>query len=195
MTFAKIINSSSMLKEYRTLLLLCITAYLWFVMYLQLIQSNFLLSATRSQNKDTCLTSKSECFNLIYEFSKTQPRLISLVREVPNMASHPKSGKPYKVPNIVHLINFGNKQPFLFYNYVVYKSIDKYIRPMAIFVWGDQLPDNTESWWMRTLQEVPNIYHVVIQPQREIGGKKVRYIAHASDYLRLAILKGKECNL
>jgi hypothetical protein len=135
-----------------------------------------------------CLLSLPGCLRLI---SKLQvPELISSPLDTPIITHHPVTNAAFKVPNIVHVISFGDQQPFRFFNYVAFKSYHKYIKPHAIFFWGDHLPKDSE-WWTRTVKEVPNIYYVNIKPLSKLGGEPIKFVAHASDYLRLDIMSSK----
>ena len=130
-----------------------------------------------------CITSLSGCLRLIYKIKGIQPpQLISHEKKTPTEPFHPTTKLPYKVPNIVHVIRFQQQLPFKFFNYVAFKSYDKYIKPHAIFFWGDNLPQESE-WWERTVKEVPNIYYVNIKPRSTLGGEPIKFVAHASDYL------------
>ena len=143
---------------------------------------------------DVGFTAQSQYFELIQQLSNSTPQLMSFLQDIPldiQSKVHPKYQKPYLVPNIIHTISFGLEQPFKFYNYIAYKSFQKFIRPTAIFLWADRQPSLNSTWWKQTLQEVSNIYFVYIQPRRTIGGKRIKFVAHASDYLRLEILEGE----
>ena len=118
------------------------------------------------------------------------PQLISYRTDVIIKKTHDTNGKAFLVPNIVHLISFGTGQPFMFYNYIAYKSFQKFIQPHAIILWADYLPSTNSTWWNQTLQEVANIYFMQTKPTVEIGGKKVIFAAHAADYLRMQLILG-----
>ena len=137
-----------------------------------------------------CRHSKQECLQALSNFLGRKPILLSY--EVPQVqySVHPITGMNLSVPNIVHLISFGDKQPFVFYNYVLYKSIAKYIKPHVIVLWADTLPAENNTWWQKTLQQVPNIYFIYTKPYDVIAGQKIHFIEHASDLLRLEILRG-----
>ena len=148
--------------------------------------------ATRVDSGDVdndCMTTTDACLTFVQRISGFKPKLLSF-RSKANRSrrSHPVTGQPFKVPNIVHLISFGDKQPFSFYNYVGFKSFDKYLSPLGIFLWADHPPADNATWWKKTLQEVANVYFLPIVPVRHIGGRKVSYIAHAADYLRLQLI-------
>ena len=137
------------------------------------------------------LDSVHDCLQLITTLTGQQPVLRSFVQQQLVERVHLKTGQQFIVPNIVHLVSFGDKQPFVFYNYVAYMSIAKYIKPHVIVLWADTLPAENNTWWQKTLQQVPNIYSVFKKPYDRISGKKVIHIEHASDVLRLEVLRGK----
>ena len=154
----------------------------------------YLRENTPSHNSDLidndCMTTREACLTMIQELSGKKPELLSISsKENKARSSHPITGQPFKVPNIVHLISFGDQQPFLFYNYIAFKSFHKYLSPLAIFLWADHPPGNN-AWWNQTLQEVDNVYFMPTLPVRRIGGRNVSFIAHAADYLRLQLIKG-----
>ena len=148
------------------------------------------LPSDHTSNITDCFTSKAHCLRLIEQKTGEQPLLISFVRNTTYDRVHIKTGKPFQVPNIVHFISFGTEQPFMFYNYIAYKSIHKYIQPHAIFLWADNLPSEKSRWWKQTIREVANIYFVQTMPPKQIAGKNIKFAAHASDYLRLLIMRG-----
>ena len=145
----------------------------------------------RSVQEKSCMTSTEHCVEFIHNYTGVQPTLLSFYKNNSRVSNkHPVSGKPFKVPNIVHLIRIGEEQPFRFYNYVGYKSFHKYLKPLAIFLWADRLPDNNNTWWRKIIQEVANIFFVQIQPITKIAGRKIKYTAHAADYMRIQLIKG-----
>ena len=138
-----------------------------------------------------CMTTLDACLTLIQRTSGLKPERLSYrIKDHKARSTHPITGQPFKVPNIVHLISFGDQQPFLLYNYVAFKSYDKYLSPLAIFLWADHPPAKNNIWWNQTLQEVDNVYFVPTLPVKRIGGRNVSFIAHAADYLRLQLIKG-----
>ena len=165
------------------------------VKYHQLFQRGERLSPMQPSGKSTdltdCFTSTSHCLKLIEQTQGQLPQLVSFERKVEILPTHNQTGKPFLVPNIVHLISFGSQQPFMFYNYVAYKSFHKFIQPLAVFLWADHMPSEHSKWWKETLKEVANIYFVPTMPLKQIAGKNITFTAHSSDYLRLIIMRGK----
>ena len=161
------------------------------------VHDNLIMKAETQQmykeqisNMTECFTSKSHCLQLIEDTFGKRPHLVSFEGKTVRHEKYSQTGKPFLVPNIVHLISFGHQQPFKFYNYVAYKSFQKFIKPDAIFLWADYLPSEHSTWWKRTWQEVANIYFVQTIPLKQIAGKNIIYTAHISDYLRLIIMRG-----
>ena len=148
--------------------------------------------AAGSLKSADCLFSRSQCLSLIEQNWGKVPKLVSFRTDSSIVNRHMKSGEAFIAPNIVHLISFGTDQPFKFYNYIAYKSFHKFLKPHAIFLWADQLPPEKCEWWQLTRQEVANIYFVKIKPPLKIGRSSIKFIAHASDVLRLKIIKGIE---
>ena len=146
---------------------------------------------TKTINAEDCMVSKNSCLSMIKRRKCTTPSLVSFDKYIPSYDHHPDTGVKFRVPNIIHLIRFGQKQPFAFYNYIAYKSIDKYIKPVAIFLWADHTPSNTSKWWMKTTKEVANIYYIPTQPTKRIANKTIKFVAHAADILRLQLIDGK----
>ena len=91
------------------------------------------------------------------------------------------------VPNIVHYVNFGPRE-FSFLNYLSVLSVFKFGLPDAIFIHGDR-PNGV--WWTRTIKDVRNLYFVPYAQPRYIQGRNIASFQHASDLLRLSILRGK----
>ena len=92
------------------------------------------------------------------------------------------------VPNIVHFIWFGNLK-FEFIYFVSMYSAFKHQNPCLIFVYYDILPSG--EYWTLLLDLVPNIILVSVTSPSEISGRKIIYVQHKSDILRLLILEGK----
>nr|XP_022301600.1 uncharacterized protein LOC111109675 isoform X2 [Crassostrea virginica] len=90
------------------------------------------------------------------------------------------------VPNIVHYIWFGNLK-FDFIYFVSMYSAFKHQKPCVIFVYYDILPSG--KYWTLLLDVVPNIILVNVTSPSEISGRKIIYVQHKSDILRLLILK------
>ena len=136
------------------------------------------------------LISVKEFMEAIWKKTGSKPTLLSYEVDVAVKRIHNKTGKAFIVPNVVHLISFGIEQPFMLYNYVAYKSFQKFLQPEAIILWADHLPSKNSKWWNQTLLEVANIYYMQTMPIQKISGKKVRFAAHASDYLRIQLIRG-----
>lgn len=94
---------------------------------------------------------------------------------------------PFLVPNIIHYIWLG-KDKFDFMYFVSILSGYKKQHPCLIFLYYDTLPSG--QWWNLLLLYVPNIIPVNVTPPSEIANKKILYVQHKSDILRLQILKG-----
>ena len=92
------------------------------------------------------------------------------------------------VPNIVHYIWFGRLK-FDFIYFVSMYSAFKHQNPCVIFVYYDILPSG--EYWTLLLDVVPNIILVNVTSPSEISGRKITYVQHKSDILRLLILKGR----
>lgn len=93
------------------------------------------------------------------------------------------------VPNVVHYIQIGVARNFSFYEYLSFLSVEKFQKPDQIFVHGDMTPEG--PWWNRTIQEVPNIYHVWTSPPSEVFGRKLARVEHKADVMRYSIIYGK----
>lgn len=93
---------------------------------------------------------------------------------------------PFLVPNIIHYIWLG-KDKFDFMYFVSILSGYKKQHPCLIFLYYDTLPSG--QWWNLLLLYVPNIIPVNVTPPSEIANKKILYVQHKSDILRLQILK------
>ena len=91
------------------------------------------------------------------------------------------------VPNIVHYISVGTWN-FTFLNYLSFRSVHTHIKCDYILVHGDGLPHGI--WWNRTLDETPNIYHVYRKRPIRIQGRKVRWLEHSTDIMRLQTILG-----
>ena len=137
----------------------------------------------------SCLISIKQYLIQITQKREAVPLLLSFQKHITVKHKHTITGKTFLVPNIVHVISFGAQQPFMFFNYVAFKSYQKYMQPHAIFLWGD-LEFGYSHWWNKTLEEVANIYFVKTKPLHKIGGTNVIYAAHSADILRLQILRG-----
>ncbi|XP_061179077.1 uncharacterized protein LOC133187681 [Saccostrea echinata] len=90
------------------------------------------------------------------------------------------------VPNIVHYIWFG-KQEFEFVYFVSFYSAHKNQNPCLIFLYYDVLPFG--KWWDILVKLVTNIVYVKVTPPAEILGKKINWVQHKADIMRLRILK------
>ncbi|XP_061194618.1 uncharacterized protein LOC133202753 [Saccostrea echinata] len=90
------------------------------------------------------------------------------------------------VPNIVHYIWLG-KREFEFIYFVSFYSTHKNQKPCLIFLYFDILPFG--KWWDILPKFVNNIVYIKITPPTEISGKKVKWVEHKSDIMRLKILK------
>ena len=137
-----------------------------------------------------CLESVEKCLDHIINKSRRHPKLVSHSKQQPIYNLHPVTGEQLIVPNIVHIVRFGQSYSFEFQHYVSLKSIDKFIKPHLLLIWGDYLPLNTSVWWMRTLQEVANIYFVPTDRIPIISGKPVKFPAHEADWLRMVVIRG-----
>ena len=142
-------------------------------------------------NNLECLTSVNDCLTFIKMSTGKEPVLMSFAKPREFYKTNQKTGQVFLVPNIVHYINFGRKQPFVFYNYVAYMALETYIKPDLIILWGDMPPHVNNTWWQKTRQNVPNIYYLDTKPYDIIAGKNVTFIEHSSDMHRLEILTGK----
>lgn len=93
------------------------------------------------------------------------------------------------VPNVVHYVLIGVARNLSFYEYLSFLSVEKFQKPDQIFVHGDIIPDG--PWWNRTIQEVPNIYHVWTVPPSEVFSQKLVRVEHRTDVMRYTIIYGK----
>jgi hypothetical protein len=98
--------------------------------------------------------------------------------------------KGFVVPNILHYIWFG-KANFEFMYFVAVYSAYKSQKPCLIFMYYDDVPKSV--WWDLLLSSVPNIVQVKMDPPSVISGKKIKYIQHKADIIRLQVLKGGFC--
>jgi hypothetical protein len=96
--------------------------------------------------------------------------------------------KGFLVPNILHYIWFG-KDDFQFMYFVAVYSAYKIQKPCLIFMYYDNVPKGV--WWDLLLLSVTNIVQVKMDPPWEISGKKIIFVQHKADIVRLQILKGQ----
>lgn len=92
----------------------------------------------------------------------------------------------YRVPNFVHFVSFGNNRTFTFVNYLSVLGAYKVQKPDRLLMHYDFLP--TGAWWERVKEDVPTLELVKRERPKEIGGRPVDVIFHASDIARLEIL-------
>ena len=145
------------------------------------------------ETENKCFQSVDVCLQFITSQMGHHPKLLSYTTRQHLYSRHPASRQQLMAPNLVHYIRFhGERYAFNFPTYVSFKSVHKFIKPDLILVWGDALPSNDSTWWIRTVKEVANLYFVKTNRIQTIGGKKVKYIQHESDWLRLIIMKGKD---
>ncbi|XP_061185804.1 uncharacterized protein LOC133193906 [Saccostrea echinata] len=90
------------------------------------------------------------------------------------------------VPNIVHYVWFGGRE-FDFIYFVSFYSVFKFQKPCFMFLYYDVLPFGV--WWDLLQTLVNNIVFVKLTPPTQISGKKIIYVQHKSDIMRLKILK------
>ena len=149
-------------------------------------------------NDSHCLKSVDDCVAYIKQITGVVPRLVSFTENRNQPLHHKKNKKPFLVPNIVHYIHFTKSKgfiiwkPFEFYNYLSFKGADKFLRPSMIIVWGDRF---TGEHWLRTLQEVPNVYFIRVLASTRLFGKPYIFGHHLSDALRISIIRGKSLTL
>lgn len=94
------------------------------------------------------------------------------------------------VPNIVHYVWLGGDLNFSFIHYLSFKSVDRFIQPRVIYVYGEVVP--TDAWWNRVISEIGNVYHVRVDaPVLAPNGKHFRHAAHKSDFLRFNLLSSE----
>lgn len=93
----------------------------------------------------------------------------------------------FLVPNILHYIWLG-KGKFEFIFFVSIFSGYKKQHPCLIFLYYDTLPSG--KWWNLLLLYVSNIIPVSVNPPSKIGNRKIVFVEHKSDILRLQILRG-----
>lgn len=92
----------------------------------------------------------------------------------------------FLVPNILHYIWLG-KGKFEFIFFVSIFSGYKKQHPCLIFLYYDTLPSG--KWWNLLLLYVSNIIPVSVNPPSKIGNRKIVFLEHKSDILRLQILR------
>ncbi|XP_062610497.1 uncharacterized protein LOC134272268 [Saccostrea cucullata] len=92
----------------------------------------------------------------------------------------------FAVPNIVHYIWLG-KHEIEFIYFVTFYSTHKNQNHCLIFHYYDVLPFG--KWWDVLKKIIKNIVYVKINPPFQIAGKKIHWVEHKSDILRLKILK------
>ena len=141
------------------------------------------------RSSTSCLDSVAQCLAIISISTGQPPRLISYRKAQPSYTKHPTTGQDLIVPNIVHFIRFGKNYTYAFQHYVSLTSVDKFIKPHLILIWGDFLPPDSH-WWNRTVQEVANIYFVRTNRVGTISGQMVKFLAHEADWLRMHIIRG-----
>lgn len=92
------------------------------------------------------------------------------------------------VPNVVHYVWLSDDLTFTFINYLSFLSVDRFLIPDFIFVFGET-PPSKGVWWPRVVAEVPCLYHVrVDRPRVSPNGKPFKFLAHSSDFLRFNLL-------
>lgn len=95
-------------------------------------------------------------------------------------------GDGKRVPNVVHYIWFGNIA-FDFIYFVSFYSVHKYQKPCLILLYYEFLPSG--KWWNLLRHIVHNIVLVQVTPPTFISGKKIKFVQHKADIMRLIILK------
>lgn len=137
-----------------------------------------------------CLESADICLQFITNKTRTEPQLLTFRIQQANYKTHPITGQRLIVPNIVHFVRFGENFTFGFVDYISMISVQRFIKPGLIFIWGDFLPKENSIWWMRTLRDVANLYYVYVESFTSIYGKPVLEIIHVSDVVRIKVLQG-----
>lgn len=89
------------------------------------------------------------------------------------------------VPNVVHYVIYHNKS-IQFYEFVSFISVIRFIRPCAILIHGDALPEG--KYWKYILAVSPNIVHVKWIPPTVIFGQETIHKEHAGDFMRIQAL-------
>ena len=140
--------------------------------------------------ENICLKSTVECLHYIAQETGITPLLLSYPNTQSNYNNHPVTGQKLLVPNVIHYIRYGEDYLFDFPSYVSYKSVQAFVKPDLILIWGDYLPPSNSTWWRRTVNEIANLYFIKVDRIMTIGGKKVKFTEHESDWLRLKIIKG-----
>ncbi|XP_061186692.1 uncharacterized protein LOC133194798 isoform X2 [Saccostrea echinata] len=90
------------------------------------------------------------------------------------------------VPNIIHYIWFGI-QNFELIHFVSFYSAYKKQKPCLILLFSDFLPFG--DLWDLLLTVIPNIIHIRVSAPLYISGRRISWVQHKSDIVRLLILK------
>ncbi|KAK6195339.1 hypothetical protein SNE40_000792 [Patella caerulea] len=122
------------------------------------------------------------------EFAEQSDILCRWYLDQQNITDHktcllPQDG--YKVPNIVFYVHFIYKE-FGMEIYMCILSAKKIQKPLAIYIIGDRPP--LGKWWTKLLEDVPELKFISRAMPRAISESFVRWIAQASDLVRLQIL-------
>lgn len=96
------------------------------------------------------------------------------------------------VPNVIHLIWFYKpRTQFKFHQLISILSVMTIQKPETVYFWYNFKPRG--KWWnfiKAKAKEVNISIHMkILRPPKEIGGKEILRLEHASDYSRLKILK------
>ncbi|KAL3836288.1 hypothetical protein ACJMK2_021725 [Sinanodonta woodiana] len=114
----------------------------------------------------------------IFEIAHDDP---CLTKFIDNCCS---DGKP--VPYVVHFIWFMYRE-FDFFNFLSFMSVVRFVRPCLILIHGDFVPYG--RYWHRFTMTFPYVILVRRSPKLTIYGKRVEFIEHLSDIMRIEILK------
>lgn len=136
-----------------------------------------LISITCTENKRIRIERKTNDMNRITSFAFGS-KCLELFLDTCCLDNKP-------VPNIVHYILYG-KGEFNFYSFVSFISVIRFVRPCAVLIHGDAVPDSV--YWMLILNLFPNIIQVTRTIPDNIFGTPVRHRTHISDIMRIEAL-------
>lgn len=91
----------------------------------------------------------------------------------------------FPVPNVVHYVWY-NKKRLSFFEFVSFVSTIRFVRPCAILIHGDSLPEGI--YWNFIKSLYPNIVHVVRKVPELLFGKEIRYVEHIADAWKISSL-------
>lgn len=174
---AMVLKLALLLKNNRNLLVVIFAISLTFLVLLPLILERRAVSRT-----------KGKSLNLnVYDVYNAVRVSLGAYQQSPASS---QGDNVSVVPNVVHYVWLSDDLTFSFINYLSFKSVDRFIQPQFLYVYGEVVP--TGPWWYRAISEIGNMYHVRVDaPEFAPNGQRFKYMAHKSDFLRFNLLKSE----